>query len=125
MKENERSLQKIREMKFNLPVGFESLTDEDKITVIKRLQDQDLELRKEFISKVTKSQIAEHDLSVLQDTIEQLDSDKKIYSIKQSVETGSGKVSVDIKGGDTRFIIPIIISIGLLIIGVISIFIFR
>jgi uncharacterized protein (UPF0335 family) len=125
MNENEqRGLQRL-DFKSILPIGFETLSDEDKRGVIKRLMDQDIELRREIGRKWHDSNIAENDLRVAIDTIERLEHERKIYSVQHKGQTGSGSYELHIRGGDTRFIVPIIVAVGLIILGIIVILALR
>lgn len=104
-----------------LPTGFKDLTKKEQREIVKKLQDQDIQLRGELIQKAGKSRIAEHDISVGIDTIQRLDHEKKIYSKKMSGETGSGTYELKIKGGDTKFIIPLLTVLGVVILGIVLI----
>lgn len=122
---SEKGLQRLPSQQFHLPVGFDKLSEQEQKALIMKLQEQDIELRKMAGEKLIKSQMAEHDMAVVSETVENLSAEKKVYSIKQEIETGSGKVNVNIKGGDTKFIIPIMIVIALGIIGLVALFISR
>ena len=50
--------------------------------------------------------LAEHDLAVGIDAVQRLDHEWKIYSKKMKGETGSGTYDLQIRGGDTKFIVP-------------------
>ncbi|PLW80798.1 hypothetical protein C0585_00710 [Candidatus Woesearchaeota archaeon] len=110
-----KGLQRI-DIKRKLPAGFDELTTKEKNEVIKKIQEQDIEIRGEMLRKVAKSEIAEHDLAVGIDAVQRLDHDRKIYSKKMEGETGSGTYELNIRGGDTKFIVPVLVSIGIIII---------
>jgi len=116
-KTEQRGLQRI-DFGNRLPAGFEALTQEEKNNVIRRLLDQDLDLRKELLSKLGKSELAEHDLAVAIDTVQRLDHERKVYSNHVKGETGSGTYDLKVRGGDTKFIIPILVVVGLVILGI-------
>ena len=120
MKEDERSLKRI-DITSRLPIGFDRLSEGEQEKVIKRLMDQDIELREELIRRSIKSEVAEHDLAVVIETVRRLDHERKIYSKHAKGETGSGSYDLKIKGGDTKFIIPILIVAGIIILGIIII----
>jgi hypothetical protein len=109
------------DIKNNLPVGFHELTKEEQLNVLKKLQEQDIELRSELLRKIGKSQVAEHDLAVGIDNVQRLDHEQKCYSQHIKGETGSGTYDLNIKGGDTRFIVPVLVVIGVIILGIILI----
>ena len=116
--EKQKGLQKI-EYSPNLPAGFDELPDHEKLEIVKKIQKQDLEVRKEFAKKVGKSRIAENDLYTAIDVIQQLDQEKKIYSQHHKGETGSGTYDLKARGGDTKFIVPILVVIGVIILALI------
>ena len=116
----QRGLQRL-DLETKLPIGFNTLSKEEQQSVIKRLNDQDIEIRGEIKRKVRQSQVAEHDLAVGIDAIERLDADRKIYSETIEGVTGSGTYKVQIRGGDTKFIVPILVVIGLVILGIVAI----
>lgn len=119
MSENEqRGLQRL-DIDRKLPAGFDKLSEQEQRAVVKKLQDQDIEIRGEILRKISKSQIAEHDLAVGIDAVQRLDHERKIYSKKMKGETGSGTYELHIRGGDTKFIVPILVVIGVIILGVI------
>jgi len=121
MSEDEQHGLRRFDIKNNLPVGFHELTKEEQLNVLKKLQEQDIELRNEFQRKRIKSEVAEHDLAVGIDTVERLDHDRKIYSQRIKGETGSGTYDLHIRGGDTKFIVPVLVVIGVIILGIILI----
>ena len=108
-----------------LPTGFDDLTGEEQNSIVKQLRDQDIEMRRELLSRAGKSKIAEHDIAVGIETIQRLDHDKKIYSKKMKGETGSGTYEIDIKGGDTKFIVPVLIIFSVVTLGVVAMFLLR
>jgi len=121
MSENEqKGLQRL-DFESRLPAGFDRLTEAEKKDVMMRLVDQDLELRKELRAKLGKSKIAENDLAVAIEAVRRLDHERKIYSKKMKGETGSGTYELQIRGGDTKFIVPVLVVIGVIILGVILI----
>ena len=74
--EKQKGLRKIDFMP-NLPVGFNELSDHEKLEIVKKIQEQDIEVRKEVMKKIGKSRVAEHDLYTAIDVIQQLDQEKK------------------------------------------------
>ena len=116
----QRGLQRL-DIDSKLPAGFNNLSKNEQREVLKRLQDQDIDIRGEMLRKVGKSKIAEHDLAVGIDAVQRLDHERKIYSKKMKGETGSGTYELHIRGGDTKFIVPILVVVGVIILGVILI----
>ena len=124
MNEREKGLQKING-KDLLPFGFDQLSKEEQKEITKKIIEDDIELIKEAKQKHIKSQSAEHDLAVVAETVDRFDHERKYYTVKQKLETGSGRIDLSIKGGDTKFIVPILTIIGIIILGVMVIFFLR
>lgn len=101
----------------DLPTFFWQLNEEEQQKYLQQMTRDELEVRKKALDKVQQSKIAEHDMAVVQGNIEMMDASKKYYEINQKVETGSGEVQIKVKGGDTRFIVPIIGATGLVLLG--------
>jgi len=104
-----------------LPAGFEQLPPEERQELIKRLAEQDLELRREAQEKLTKSRIAEHDVAVTIDGLQRLDHERKIYTEHVKGETGSGTYDLKVKGGDIRFIVPVLVVLGVFLLALVVI----
>jgi hypothetical protein len=97
------------------------LSPEKKLEIQTKLNDNAVELSMDLNKRVIKSGIAEHDMVVTMEQIKTLDHTKKIYSVNQNFETGSGDVKISVKGGDVNFIVPVLIVIGLIIMGLVYI----
>jgi hypothetical protein len=120
MKEKERGLQKIN-IKEMLPAGFDKLPKDKQEKILEKIAEDDVELIKEAKQKVIKSQTAEHDLAVVADTVDAFDHERKYYKIKQDLETGSGNINLNVRGGDTKFITPVLIIIAIVVLGIVAI----
>ena len=85
-----------------------NLTNEDKRELQMQISSDNAELIKTAQEKIMKSQMAQYDISEVMGQI--LEAPKKgIYiNSKQTAETGSGKVEIEVKGGDTKFIVPVL-----------------
>ena len=114
------ALQRI-DPQLTLPVGFDKLSDQVQLQLIQKMAETDVELYKVLKEKVGKSQLAEHDLAVMIETVQKLDEERKIYTQHSEGETGSGKYKMVIRGGDTKFIVPIIVAVGAIILGIVLI----
>lgn len=119
-----QGLQKV-DVEQRLPVGLEKLPEEDQRAILRKLQDDQVQLMKELNRAVGKSRVAENDLRVHNENIARLDHERKIYSSKISTESGSGKIDVHVRGGDTRFIVPILVVIGVIFLSLIAIITLR
>tara|TARA_B110000902_G_C13846933_1_gene413672 strand:- start:109 stop:486 length:378 start_codon:yes stop_codon:yes gene_type:complete len=90
-----------------------NLTDEDKHELSKRIADDDVEIRKGALEKITNSQIAKHDLMTIMGELSALKKQGMYVKSKQTIKTGSGSFEIEMKGGDTKLIIPVLIIIGI------------
>jgi hypothetical protein len=90
-----------------------NLTDEDKHELSKRIADDDVEIRKGALEKITNSQIAQHDLMTIMGELSALKKQGMYVKSKQTIKTGSGSFEIEMKGGDTKLIIPVLIIIGI------------
>lgn len=112
-------LQKVnpQEVASFLPIDLSVLSIEKHKELSAKLAEQTIDLRIEAANRLMKSKTAESDLAMMTEKVQQLDHERKIYSVEEKLETGSGNIHVKIKGGDTKFIIPILIVIGSVILG--------
>lgn len=101
----------------DFPPFFWQLNEEEQQKYLQQMTRDELEIRKKSLEKVHQSKIAEHDMAIVQSNIQSMDASKKYYEINQTVKTGAGDVQIKIKGGDTKFIVPIIGATGLIILG--------
>mgnify|MGYP000856845687 FL=1 len=92
------------------------LTDEDKHELSKRIASDDVEIRKGALEKITNSQIAQHDLMTIMGELSALQKQGMYVKSKQTIKTGSGLFEIEMKGGDTKLIIPVLIIVGIVII---------
>lgn len=92
------------------------LTDQDRNELSKRVASDDVEIRKNAFEKLAQSQIAQNDLLVVQGEIAALNKQGMYVKAKQTIKTGSGQVEIEMKGGDTKLIIPVLVILGVVII---------
>ncbi len=93
-----------------------NLTDEDRHELSLRVASDDVEIRKGALEKITQSQIAQHDLMAIMGELTALNKQGMYVKSKQTIKTGSGTFEIEMKGGDTKLIIPVLIIIGVVII---------
>jgi hypothetical protein len=120
--EDQKSLQRLnpKDLQAQL-VNLEGLPPEKQMEIRGKLADNAVNLTSDLNQRVIKSKAAEHDMAVTMEHVKDLDHNKKIYSVNQNFETGAGNVKINIKGGDINFIIPVLIVVGLIILGLIFI----
>ena len=86
-----------------------------------RVASDDVEIRRGALEKMTQSQIAQHDLMAIMGELTALNKQGMYVKSKQTITTGSGKFEIELKGGDTKLIIPVLVILGVVIIAVLVI----
>lgn len=99
-----------------LPAFFKDLSDEQQNLYLEKLADNNADLKKYVNTKLADSRIAEGDMVTDIQFLRQIETENKMINIKREYQTGSGKMEVNIKGGDKKFIIPILVIIGIIVI---------
>lgn len=122
--DGDRGLQRLN-IEQQLPVGFDQLPEDAQLAILRRFQEKQVDLRMEMSRAVGKSRVAENDLHVHNESVARLDHERKIYTSKISAETGSGKIDMQVRGGDTRFIVPILVVIGVIGLAIVAIIALR
>lgn len=114
-------LQKVdpRQVEQLLPVDLSGLPEEKKQELMAKMAENRIDLQTEAQQRLMKSKNAESDLAMMTEKVQGLDHERKIYSVHEKLETGSGNIEVKIKGGDTKFLVPILIVIGCIILGLV------
>lgn len=98
-----------------------NLTDDDRHELSLRVASDDVEIRKGALEKMTQSQIAQHDLMAIMGELTALNKQGMYVKSKQTIKTGSGTFEIELKGGDTKLIIPVLVILGIVIIAVLVI----
>ena len=93
-----------------------NLTDDDRHELSLRVASDDIEIRKGALEKITQSQIAQHDLMAIMGELTALNKQGMYVKSKQTIKTGSGTFEIEMKGGDTKLIIPVLVILGVVII---------
>ena len=93
-----------------------NLTDSDRQELSKRVASDDIEIRKGALEKITQSQIAQNDLIAIMGELQAMSMKGMYVKSQQIIKTGSGQFEIEIKGGDTKLIIPVLIIVGVVII---------
>ena len=103
---------KFAEIISNIP----NLQEKDKNELAKQIASDDVELRKIAIEKMEKSMRAQGDMDNLIYFQQALSKEGLYMTNKQTFETGSGRMEIQIKGGDRKLIIPVLVILGVVII---------
>jgi hypothetical protein len=98
-----------------------NLTDKDKRELMLRIASDDIEVRKKALEKITQSQIAHQDFMFIMDELAAWNKKGVYIGSKQRINTGSGTFDIEIKGGDSRLIIPVLIIVAIVLIVVLII----
>jgi uncharacterized membrane protein len=93
-----------------------NLTEDDRHELSLRVASDDVEIRKGALEKITQSQIAQHDLMAIMGELTALNKQGMYVKSKQTIKTGSGTFEIEMKGGDTKLIIPVLVILGVVII---------
>ena len=125
MNENKQhGLQKVdpRQIDQLLPVDLSGLPEEKRQELMAKMAENRIDIQIEATQRLMKSKNAESDLAMMTEQVQELDHERKIYSVHEKLETGSGSIDVKIKGGDTKFIVPVLVVIGCIILGLVLLF---
>jgi hypothetical protein len=104
-----------------LPSFFKDLTEEQQKNYLEKLASDNADLKKYVGVKLSDSKIAEGDMVRDIEFLKQIETENKVINVKREYQTGSGKMELNIKGGDKKFIIPILIILGIILIAILVI----
>lgn len=122
--DNPRGLQRFN-VEQRLPMGFDELPEEDQRALLRRMSEKHVDIMADAARAIAQSRTAENDLDVFNQNIAQRDHDRKIYSDEITAKTGSGQIVTKVRGGDTRFIVPILVVIGIILLALIALLALR
>jgi hypothetical protein len=120
--ENNNQLARLENTRIiDIITNIPNLTENDKHELSLRVASDDVEIRKGALEKITQSQIAQHDLMAIMGELSALNKQGMYVKSKQTIKTGSGTFEIEMKGGDTKLIIPVLIIVGIVLITVLII----
>ena len=102
-----------------------NLEESEKKELLVKVLSDDIEIRRSVLEKLSQSQIALNDLLTVQGEITALNKKGMYIKSKQTIKTGSGHVEIEMKGGDVKLIIPVLVIIGIILIAVLIIIFWR
>lgn len=115
--ENNNQLSRLDNTKIiDIITKIPNLTEDDRHELSMRVASDDVEIRKGALEKITQSQIAQHDLMAIMGELTALNKQGMYVKSKQTIKTGSGTFEIELKGGDTKLIIPVLVILGIVII---------
>lgn len=116
MENSNNQLVKLDNSKMIETINSLNLSDIEKRELVRQLVSNDVELVKNAKQKLADSGIAQGDISNFLSELAAM-STKGMYSTTTlEAKTGSGKITMQFKGGDTKLIIPVLIILGVVII---------
>ena len=92
------------------------IPESDKQALTTQVLSDDISIRKGAMEMITQSQIAQHDLSVVLGELDALNKKGMYVRAEQTIKTGSGTMKIEMRGGDTKLIVPVVIVAGIVII---------
>jgi hypothetical protein len=104
-----------------LPAFFKDLTEEQQKVYLEKLASDNADLKKYANEKIIDSKVAERDMVTDIEFLKQIETENKVINVKREYQTGSGKMEVNLRGGDKKFIIPILVVLGIILIAVLVI----
>lgn len=102
-----------------------NLSPADKKALALRVASDDADIRKAAMEKMAQSAIAQNDLVFVQGELAALQKQGMYIKTKQTIKTGSGSLEVEMKGGDTKLIIPVLVILGIVVIAALVIIFWR
>ena len=92
------------------------IPESDKQALTSQVLSDDISIRKGAMEMITQSHIAQHDLSVVLGELDALNKKGMYVRAEQTIKTGSGTMKIEMRGGDTKLIVPVVIVAGIVII---------
>ena len=92
-----------------------NLTESDRHQLTLKVASDDIEIRKNALEKITQSQIAQNDLIAIMGELSVLNKQGMYIKSRQTIKTGSGQFEIEMKGGDKKLIVPVLIIFGIII----------
>ncbi len=105
----------------SLPAFFKDLTEVQQKAYLEKLANDNVDLEKYANEKIIDSKVAERDMVTDIEFLKQIETENKVINVKREYNTGLGKMELNIKGGDKKFIISILVILGVILIAVLVI----
>lgn len=101
----------VRQDAHRYPSVLDHLNEEDRQLALKKIADSDIELLHTMRDRANRSTTAERDIGTALDTINVLQDERKVYTQKFQGTTGSGSYELKVRGGDSKFIVTLALSV--------------
>ena len=116
--ENKQEIVKIDNTKMIETINDLSLDDNDKKALIKQLMSDNVDIIKIAKEKLRDSGVAQADISNFLSELERLNKKGMYATTTLEAKTGSGKITMNFKGGDTKLIVPVLTLLGIIAIAI-------
>jgi hypothetical protein len=114
--DNNNQLVKLDNTKLIETISNLNISEKDKQELMKQLVSNDVELIKNAKEKLTDSGVAQGDISNFLSELSIMSKKGMYATTTLEAKTGSGKITMQFKGGDTKLIIPVLVIFGVVII---------
>lgn len=116
MENNNSQLVKLDRAKMQEVIANSNLPDTDKQELSKQLMSNEVSIISNAMQKLADSGVAQNDISNFLAEQRDLNTAGMYATTKIEAKTGSGKIEMQLKGGDTKLIIPVLIIVAIIII---------
>lgn len=116
--ENNNQLVKLDKTKILEVISSSNLPEAEKQQLTKQVMSNEIAVMASAMQKLAESGVAQHDISNFLAELAALNKKGMYATAKLESKTGSGKIEMQFKGGDTKLIVPVLCIIGIIIIAV-------
>lgn len=113
---NNSQLVKLDRAKMQEVIATSNLSETDKQELSKQLMSNEVSVISSAMQKLADSGVAQNDISNFLAELRDLNKQGMYATTKLEAKTGSGKIEMQFKGGDTKLIIPVLIIVAIVII---------
>ena len=123
--ENNNQLVKLDKTKMLEVIATSNLPDNEKQELTKQVMSNEIAVMTSAMQKLADSGVAQHDISNFLAELASVSKKGMYATTKLEAKTGSGKIEMQFKGGDTKLIVPVLAIIGVIFIAVLIILFWR
>lgn len=121
MENNNNQIVKLDNTKIIETINNLNLGDNEKQELVRQLVSNDVDLMRDAKQKLTDSGVAQNDISNFLAELSAMSKKGMYATTTLEAKTGSGKITMQFKGGDTKLIIPVLIIVAVVIIAALAI----
>jgi hypothetical protein len=122
---NNSLLVKFDRVKMQEVISTSNLSENDKQELSKQLMSNEISVLSSAMQKLADSGVAQNDISNFLNELRDLNKQGMYATTKLEAKTGSGKIEMQFKGGDTKLIIPVLIIVAIVVISALVIIFWR